>query len=71
MSYDVIDYLNYKKVNYASTYKANDNIPGVFNVRIYPTTILYDKNGNLIRRDEGYRKGGANSLRRMIKKALK
>lgn len=75
---DVIDYFNYKKPNYkkpnyASTYKNGDNIPKALNVEIigYPTTILYDKEGKLIKMDAGYRKGGINSLRNVVKKAVK
>jgi len=70
---DVIDYFNYKKPNYASTYKNGDNIPKALNVTIigYPTTMLYGKQGKLIKMDAGYRKGGIRSLRNAIKKALK
>ena len=70
---DVIDYFNYKKPNYASTFNNGDNIPKALNVTIigYPTTILYDKQGKLIKMDAGYRKGGIRSLRNSIKKALK
>jgi len=70
---DVIDYFNYKKPNYASTYKNGDTIPKALNVEIigYPTTILYDKEGKLIKMDAGYRKGGINSLRNAVKKAVK
>ncbi|MDV6169052.1 TlpA disulfide reductase family protein [Flavobacterium sp. DG1-102-2] len=70
---DVIDYFNYKKPNYASTYKNGDNIPKALNVTIigYPTTMLYGKQGKLIKMDAGYRKGGIRSLRNGIKKALK
>lgn len=70
---DVIDYFNYKKPNYASTYKNGDNIPKALGVKIigYPTTILYDKEGKLIKMDAGYRKGGIRSLRNAVKKALR
>lgn len=73
MQEDVIDYFNYKKPNYLSTYKNGDNIPKALNVNIigYPTTIVYDKEGRLIKMEAGYRKGGIRLLRNAIKKAIK
>ncbi len=68
---DVIDYFNYKKANYLSTYRTTNNIPKIFNVQAYPTTILYDRQGNLVKMDTGYSKAGMRSLHRAIKKALK
>ncbi|MHA3787956.1 TlpA family protein disulfide reductase [Flavobacterium hauense] len=68
---DVVDYIKYKKMNYPSSYQTGNNIPKLFNVQYYPTTILYDREGNLIKFDYGYRKGGIKSLRKAIKKALK
>ena len=68
---DVTDYLNYKKANYFSTYKNGEKISKLFNVQLYPTTILYDRDGKLIKKESGYRKRGINALRKAIKKALK
>lgn len=71
MQEDVTDYLNYKDANYFSTYKTDINIPKIFNVQVYPTVILYDKDGNLIKVKSGHTEGGTDSLRKAIKKALK
>ena len=69
---DAADYITYKKMNYASTYKNEDNVPKILGVPVtfYPTVLLYDKQGNLVHRDEGFSKGNMNSLRRAIKKAV-
>ena len=68
---DVADYLAYKKMNYASTYRS-DNIPKALGMPInqYPTVLLYDKEGNLVHNDHGFSKGKMNSLRRAVKKAV-
>jgi thiol-disulfide isomerase/thioredoxin len=70
---DVVGYIEYKKMNYASTYKTGDNLIKNLNLNVegYPTTILYDRQGNFIKTDTGYSKGGIRSLRSAIKKALK
>ena len=69
---DVVDYFNYKNVNYSSTYQTDSNILKMLNVKVtaYPTIILYDRQGNMIRTDTGYSKAGLRSLRRAIKKAV-
>lgn len=68
---DVADYITYKKMNYASTYKSGNNIPKILGINInqYPTVLLYDKQGNLVLQDDGFSKGKMNSLRRAIKRA--
>lgn len=70
---DVADYLAYKKMNYASTYKNGDDIQKILGIKInlYPTTILYDTQGNMVHMDSGFTNGKMNALRRTIKKALK
>lgn len=72
MQEDAADYITYKKMNYASTYKNGDNIPKILGINInqYPTVLLYDKQGNLVHRDEGFSKGNMNLLRRAVKKAV-
>jgi len=73
MQEDVAGYLTYKKMNYPSTFKNSDNIQKILGVKIelYPTTILYDTQGNMVDMDSGFTKGKINALRRAIKKALK
>lgn len=68
---DVIDYFDYKKVNYLSTYKTQNNISKNLKIKEFPTTILYDKKGNIIRVDTGYSKKGIQKLRKAIRTALK
>lgn len=73
MQEDVADYLAYKKMNYPSTFKNGDNIQKILGVKIelYPTTLLYDPQGKLVKMDSGFAKRKMNALRRAIKKALK
>lgn len=68
---DVIDYIVYKKMNYSSTFKNGDKLAKMFNVKEYPTTMLYDRNGNLVKIDSGFSEASMKSLRRAIQKALK
>lgn len=70
---DVVDYVEYKKMNYLSTYKTDKDIAESLNLKIegYPTTALYDRQGNLIKKDAGYSKGKMKSLRNTIKRAIK
>ncbi len=68
---DVTDYFEYKRVNYLSTYKTENNISKKLNINIFPTTVLYDKKGNMIQIDNGYSKKGYAKLRKTIKNALK
>lgn len=66
----VIDYFGYKKANYRSTYKTEERLFQLFNVTEYPTTILYDRDGNIIKANSGFSKGEMKLLRKAIKKAL-
>lgn len=71
---DVVSYAAYKKMNYYSTFKQN----GVnllkslgINVTAFPTTVLYGKDGAMVKNETGYSKGTMKSLRRAIVRALK
>jgi thiol-disulfide isomerase/thioredoxin len=68
---DVTDYFNYKNANYPSTYKADNDISKLLNITQFPTTMLFDKEGNLVQVDTGYSKSQMRSLRKAIQKALK
>lgn len=68
---DVTEYIEYKKMNYLSTYRTDENIHEDLGVSLFPTVILYNKDGNLIKEERGFREKGINSLRKAIKKALK
>ncbi|MFL9838855.1 TlpA disulfide reductase family protein [Flavobacterium sp. ST-75] len=68
---DVSEYIEYKKMNYLSTYRTDENIYEDLGISLFPTVILYDKEGNLIKVKSGYTEGGINALRKAIKKALK
>lgn len=72
MQEDAADYIAWKKMNYASTYKTGEDIPRILgiSIKLFPTVLLYDKQGNLVHRDEGFSKGNMNSLRRAVKKAV-
>lgn len=65
---DVVGYIVYKKMNYSSTFKNGDKLAKMFNVKEYPTTMLYDRNGNLVKIDTGFSKASMKSLRRAIKR---
>lgn len=68
---DVIAYYKFKGVNFLSTFKTEKSISKELKVNHFPTTILFDKNGNLIKVDVGYSKSGIKALRKAIKVALK
>ena len=68
---DVNEYIEYKKMNYLSTYKTEDKTFKDFGVNSFPTVIIYDREGKLIKIEKGYHEGGVDSLRKAIKKALK
>jgi len=68
---DVTDYFEYKKVNYLSTYKTDDKIFRNLKIQAFPTTVLLDKQGNVIHTDTGYTKAGMRKLRQAIQKVLK
>ena len=67
---DAADYFTYKKANYRSTFKTKVSLYKLFNVEGFPTTLLYDKDGNLIKADTGFSEGMMRSLRRAVKKAV-
>lgn len=67
---DIVDYFNYKNANYISTFKTKSLLYKFFNVEVFPTTMLFDKEGKLIKTDMGLSESGMRSLRRNIKKAL-
>lgn len=68
---DVTEYIEYKKMNYLSTYRTGENIYEDLGVSLFPTVILYDKDGTLIKVKSGHTEGGTDSFRKAIKKALK
>ncbi|WP_297333220.1 TlpA disulfide reductase family protein [Flavobacterium sp.] len=67
---DTADYFTYKKANYRSTFKTKVLLYKLFNVEGFPTTLLYDKEGNLIKADTGFSEGMMRSLRRAVKKTV-
>ncbi len=71
---DVVSYAAYKKMNYYSTFKKEGvnllKALGI-NVTAFPTTMLYGKDGAMIKNEAGYSKGTMKSLRRAIVRALK
>ncbi|GGB65669.1 thioredoxin [Flavobacterium suaedae] len=70
---DIVAYFEYKKTNYPSTYKVQKDIDKYLNITVegYPTVVLYDKEGNMIKKDFGYSKGRMRSLYKAIKRAVK
>ena len=68
---DVTGYFEYKGVNYFSTYKTNNNISKTLKVTAFPTTVLYDRQGNIVQTDTGYSKAGMRSLRKAIRNAVR
>ena len=68
---DVTGYFDYKGVNYFSTYKTSNDISKSLKIRVFPTTILYDRQGNMIQTNTGYSKSGLRSLRKAIRNAVR
>lgn len=68
---DITAYFKFKGVNYLSTYKTERSISKRINVKLFPTTLLFDKNGTLIYTDTGYSISGMRKLKNAIKKAVK
>lgn len=68
---DVTGYFDYKGVNYFSTYKTSNNISKSLKITAFPTTILYDRQGNMIQTNTGYSKSGLRSLRKAIRNAVR
>ena len=66
----IAEYLKYKKANYLSTYKTGNDISKNLTIQAFPTTILFDRQGNVIQVDTGYSKAGMRKLRKLIKAAL-
>lgn len=53
-AYDIQDYLDERKLTYATCSDENGSIAKRFNVVAYPTTFVYDKKGNLVFSEVGY-----------------
>jgi|SRR5690554_146706 len=68
---DVTGYFEYKGVNYFSTYKTSNTISKNLKITAFPTTILYDRQGNMIQTNTGYSKSGLRSLRKAIRNAVR
>lgn len=64
----VEDFLKYKKVNYPSTYKSELHISNSLKINAFPTTIIIDKNGNMVFMETGFDKG---KVKQKIKDLIK
>lgn len=65
---DISNYYAYKKnTNYLSTYKTSSNISKRLKVNVFPTFIIINQNGEIVKREIGFNKG---SIRKTIKKLI-
>lgn len=65
---DITAYYAYKKANYLSTYKTDTNISKKLKINIFPTFIILDQKGAIVKTEIGFDKG---SIRKTIKKLIK
>ena len=65
---DISNYYAYKKnTNFLSTYKTSSNISKRLKVNVFPTFIIINQNGEIVKREIGFNKG---SIRKTIKKLI-
>jgi len=66
---DISDYYAYKKnTNYFSTYKTSTNISRDLKVSAFPTFIIINQKGEIVKTEVGFDKG---SIRKIIKNLIK
>ncbi len=66
---DISDYYAYKKnTNYFSTYKTSTNISKNLKVSAFPTFIIINQKGEIVKTEIGFDKG---NIRKTIKKLIK
>ena len=64
---DVSGYLEYKKANYFSTYKTNQNISKELNIKVFPTLFILNQEGEHVKTILGF---DEQELRNTIKSLL-
>lgn len=67
---DVIDYFNFKGVNYASTYKIKSFLYKKMNIVAFPTIILINRNNDIISIHSGHSSSEMKKIRKKIIKNL-
>ena len=65
---DITDYYAYKKGNYFSTYKTETNISKNLKINTFPTFVIINQKGEIVKTEIGFDKG---SIRKTIKKLIK
>ena len=65
---DITDYYVYKKGNYFSTYKTKMNISKNLKVSAFPTFVIINQKGEVVKTEVGFDKG---SIRKTIKNLIK
>ncbi|SEI00788.1 Thiol-disulfide isomerase or thioredoxin [Paenimyroides aquimaris] len=65
---DITDYYAYKKGNYFSTYKTETDISKNLKINAFPTFIIINQKGEVVKTEVGFDKG---SIRKTIKKLIK
>ena len=65
---DVTGYLDYKKTNFFSTYKTNKSITKSLNVTVFPTFLILNQKGELVKTEIGFDK---EEIHKTIKSLLK
>src|SRR5690606_41989199 len=64
----ISNYYTYKKnTKFHSTYKTSSNISKRLKVNVFPTFIIINQNGEIVKREIGFNKG---SIRKTIKKLI-
>ena len=65
---DISDYYAYKKnIHYFSTYKTETDISKILKINAFPTFIIINQKGEIVKINEGFNKG---SIRKTIKKLI-
>lgn len=64
---DVTGYFEYKGVNYFSTYKTDKNISKSLKIITFPTTIIFNKQGEVVQTEIGFQK---RTVRKTIRKLI-
>lgn len=65
---DVTGYLDYKKANFFSTYKMNQNISKKLKIKTFPTLYILNQKGELVKTEIGFDK---EEIHKTIKSLLK
>lgn len=67
---DAAGFLKKHPAKFAIAYDPDGKTPGLYNLKVMPTSYLIDKRGNLIKVHKGFKENHANKLEKIIVQAL-